>query len=141
MVVSDSFPWYGICIKFDPSELPGTLNNHFLKGCLVKQSFFNVMIGNHPIETTKKTWLIGVPGGSHFMTPEIWVIYLEWSEEKLPNSWVLLPENEDFEPANTRFRWKRRNIDPNYQFLGATCLVFRGCKCFPIFFAKCGVKA
>ena len=66
--------------------------------------------------------------GSHFTTPEIWVIYLEWSEEHLPNSWVMiLPENEDFEPGNTLPVEKEKHRDPNYQSLGATCLVFRGC--------------
>ena len=46
---------------------PGTLNNHILNGCLVKQPFFYVMIWSHPIETTTKNWLFGVPGVYEFV--------------------------------------------------------------------------
>ena len=31
-------------------------------GCLAKQPFLYVMIWNHPVETTIKNWLFGVPG-------------------------------------------------------------------------------
>ena len=34
----------------------------FFNWCLVKQPFFYVMIWNHPIQTTIKTWLFGLPG-------------------------------------------------------------------------------
>ena len=36
----------------------------FFNGCLVKQPFFYVMIWNHPVETTIKNWLFGVPGNN-----------------------------------------------------------------------------
>ena len=42
--------------------MPGTPNNHFTNGCLVKQPFFYIKIWKHPIETTIYKWLFGVPG-------------------------------------------------------------------------------
>lgn len=42
---------------------PGTANNHLFDGCLVKQQMFMERFGNHPTETTTKTWFFQVAVG------------------------------------------------------------------------------
>ena len=44
--------------------MPGTLNDHFLLDGNGETTIFYVMIWNHPVETTIKNGLFGVPGGS-----------------------------------------------------------------------------
>ena len=44
-------------------HLPGTPNYHLFKWMFGETTISHVKICNHPIETTMKKWLFGVPGG------------------------------------------------------------------------------
>ena len=94
---SDIEPWVGSWCY----GLPGTPNNHVINGCLMKQPFAYIKIWNHPIETTIKNWLFGVPGTYEFSRKSKSVISLlhsplpewekEWSFFDFPSYMTSLP--------------------------------------------------